>query len=86
MAQIDQAQAAVMPSETSVSMVKVPWRRFFSAAWWNGQADQSATGAAHPMRAQGQPGKRTDGISDSVSDRSVSGTKNTRATISRCHR
>jgi hypothetical protein len=77
-----QAQAAMTPSDTSVSMVSVPCRRFFSAAWWNGQADHSATGAVQPMRAHCQPGKRTDGISD----RSVSGTKNTSARISRCHR
>ena len=86
MAQTDQPQAAAMPSDTSVSMENVPCLVLTSAARWNGQADHSATGAAQPTRNHSQPGKRTDGIRDRVRDRSVSGTKNTSATISRRQR
>ena len=35
-----------MPSEISVSIVAVPWRRLVQAARWNGQAPQTTTGAA----------------------------------------
>jgi hypothetical protein len=42
----DQAKAASTPTEISVSMVAAPWRRFFQAAAWNGQAAHTATGAA----------------------------------------
>ncbi len=46
MAYTDQPQAAMMPSETSVSIEDEPCRAFLSAARWNGHAHHSATGAA----------------------------------------
>ena len=76
----------MMPSDTSVSIVDVPCLAFFSAARWNGHAHHSATGAAQATSSHCQPGNRSDGISDSISDRSVSGTKKTSATISRRRR
>src|SRR4028119_2192222 len=42
----DQANAAIVPRETRVSIVAVPWRRFIHAARWKGQAPQTTTGAA----------------------------------------
>ena len=38
--------AASVPIEISVSMVAVPCRRLVHAAWWNGHAPQTTTGAA----------------------------------------
>ena len=38
------AYAAIVPSDTSVSIVVAPWRRFTSVARWNGHADQRITG------------------------------------------
>ena len=67
-------------------MEEVPCRAFFSAARWNGHAAHRATGAAQATSVHCQPGNRTDGTSDKVSDRSVSGTKKMRATISRRRR
>ena len=42
----DQANAAIVPSETSVSIVAAPWRRFTHAARWKGQPPHTMTGAA----------------------------------------
>ena len=42
----DHSQAARTPSETSVSIVAAPWRRFAQAARWNGHAPQRTTGVA----------------------------------------
>src|SRR6476661_2022797 len=42
----DHVSAARVPSETSVSIVAVPWRRLVQAALWNGKAAHSTTGAA----------------------------------------
>ncbi|SFB05798.1 hypothetical protein SAMN05216266_10499 [Amycolatopsis marina] len=42
----DQRNAAVVPIDTSVSMVAAPCRRFASAALWNGHAPHTSTGAA----------------------------------------
>ena len=78
----DQPHAAVIPSDTSVSIETEPCRAFRSAAWWNGQAAQITTGAASTTSTHCQPGNRNDGNSDSNTDRSLSGTKNTSATIS----
>ena len=72
-----------MPSDTSVSMDEdrcLAWR---SAAWWNGHAAHVATGAASTTSSHCQPGNRDQGNSDSTIDRSVSGTKNASARISR---
>src|ERR1700727_3352525 len=71
----DQPQAATMPRETSVSIEDEPCLAFFSATRWNGHAHHSATGAAQPISSHCPPGDRTDGISDSTSETSVSGTK-----------
>jgi hypothetical protein len=43
---MDQPKAAIVPIEMSVSMVAVPCRRLAHAAWWNGQAPHTTTGAA----------------------------------------
>ena len=71
-----------MPSETSVSIEQAPCRAFFSAARWNGQAAQSATGAVSAMSTHCQPGNRYTGKRESRIDRSVSGRKKISATIS----
>ncbi len=75
-----------MPSDTSVSIDAAPCRAFLIAAAWNGQAAHTATGAASTTRTHCQPGNLAHGNSDSSTDRSLSGTKNTSATISRRRR
>src|SRR2546430_12475531 len=45
-AYMDQPNAAIVPIEISVSIVAVPCRRLAHAAWWNGHAPQTTTGAA----------------------------------------
>lgn len=50
----DQRKALMTPSETRVSMVVAPWRRFTQAALWNGQAAQVTTGAASVSEAHCQ--------------------------------
>ena len=42
----DQANAAMVPIEMSVSIVAAPCRRFAHAARWNGHAPHTTTGAA----------------------------------------
>jgi hypothetical protein len=72
-----------MPSETSVSIEEdrcLAWR---SAAAWNGHAAQVATGTASVTSSHCQPGNRVHGKTDSISEASVSGTKNTSASVSR---
>ena len=71
-----------MPSDTSVSIEEDRCLAFLSAAWWNGQAAQVATGAASATRSHCQPGNRDQGNSESTMDRSVSGTKKISARIS----
>ena len=75
-----------MPSDTRVSIETEPCRAFRSAAAWNGHADHTTTGAATAIRTHCQPGNRDHGNSDSSTDRSVSGTNSTSATISRRRR
>ena len=82
----DQPHAAVMPSDTSVSIEAEACRALRSAAAWNGHADQMTTGAAVRTRIHCHPGKRDHGNSDHSTDRSLSGMKNTSATISRFRR
>ncbi len=72
-----------MPSDTSVSIDDDRCRAWRSAAAWNGHAAQVATGAASATSSHCQPGNRVHGKIDSIMDRSVSGTKNTSATVSR---
>src|SRR5260370_12346461 len=79
----DQPQAATMPSDTSVSIEVKPCLAAFSAAAWNGQAAHPATGTASATRTHCQPGNRNEWTSDNCTETSLSGTKNTRATISR---
>ena len=75
-----------MPSDTSVSIDAAPCRAFLIAAAWNGHAAHPATGAAITISTHCQPGNLDHGNSDSSTDRSLSGTKNTSATISRRRR
>jgi hypothetical protein len=82
MAYTDQPHAAVMPSDTSVSIDITPCLALRTAARWNGHAAHPATGAASSARTHCQPGNRYAGNSDSSTDTSLSGTKNTSATIS----
>ena len=72
-----------MPSDTSVSMDEDRCRACRSAAAWNGHAAQVATGAASATSSHCQPGNRVHGKIDSIRDTSVSGTKNTSASVSR---
>jgi hypothetical protein len=72
-----------MPSDTSVSIDEDRCRACRSAAWWNGHAAHVATGAASATSSHCQPGNLVHGKTDSMMDRSVSGTKNTRARVSR---
>ena len=71
-----------MPSDTSVSIDEDRCRACRSAAAWNGHAAQIATGAASATSSHCQPGNLVHGKTDSISDRSVSGTKNTSASVS----
>ena len=57
-----QPTAATTPSDTSVSMVKAPWRRPRAAARWKGQAPQVATGSAMRATVHCQPGSWRAGI------------------------
>ncbi len=72
-----------MPSETRVSIEQDRCRACLRAAWWNGQAAHVVTGRASATSSHCQPGNRVQGKIDSTMDRSVSGTKKTRARISR---
>ena len=71
-----------MPSDTSVSIDEDRCLACRSAVWWNGHAAQVATGTASATSSHCQPGNRVHGKIDSISDRSVSGTKNTSASVS----
>lgn len=41
-------KAASVPTETSVSMVAMPWRALTQAARWKGSAPHTTTGEARP--------------------------------------
>ena len=71
-----------MPRDTRVSIENEKCRACFSATWWNGHAAQVATGAASATRTHCQPENLVQPKIDSISDRSVSGTKNTSARYS----
>jgi hypothetical protein len=75
-----------MPSDTSVSIDAAPCRAFLIAVAWNGHAAHTTTGAAQPTSTHCQPGNLSHGNNDNINDRSLSGTKNTSATISRRRR
>ena len=71
-----------MPSDTSVSIEEDRCRAWRSAAAWNGHAAQVATGTASATSSHCQPGNLVHGKTDSISEASVSGTKNTSASVS----
>ena len=58
----DQANAASVPSETRVSIVAAPCRRFVQAARWNGQPPQTTTGAARVSESHCQYSNCSAGI------------------------
>ena len=68
----DQPQAASVPSETSVSMVAAPWRRFAHAARWNGHPAHRTTGVARASATHCQPSNWRAGIIDSSTTGTVS--------------
>ena len=61
----DHPNAASTPSEISVSIVAVAWRRLRQAATWNGQAPQTATGAASVSASHCQSSNCSAGTIDS---------------------
>jgi hypothetical protein len=71
-----------MPSDTSVSIEEDRCRAWRSAAAWNGHAAHVATGTASATSSHCQPGNLVHGKTDSISEASVSGTKNTSARTS----
>src|SRR5258707_14168092 len=76
----DQPHAAVMPSDTSVSIDAEPWRAFFSAARGNGHAAHPPTGAGSATSTHCPPGNRYAGNSHSRTETPPSGTKNANGT------
>ena len=68
----DHSQAASVPSEISVSIVAVPWRRFAQAARWNGQPPQTTTGVASWSASHCQLSNCSAGIIESSSTGSAS--------------
>ena len=55
----DQVHAAIVPTDTSVSIVTAPWRRFTSVARWNVHPAHQTTGVesasahhSHPAKCQ----------------------------------
>jgi hypothetical protein len=77
-AQTDHANAAIVPSEMSVSMVAAAWRRFAHAALWNGQPPQVTTGAASAKHSHCQLSNCRRGIIDSARIGTVSTVQATR--------
>ena len=78
-AHADQAKAVSVPSETSVSIVRPPWRRFTAAARWNGQPPHSTTGVASTSDTHCHPGNCSAGAIAST----ITGTVSTVETMSR---
>jgi hypothetical protein len=78
----DQASAAMVPIEMSVSIVDAPWRRLVQAALWNGHAPQTTTGAASGRDSHCQKVNCSAGIIASA----TTGTVRTAETMSRCRR
>src|SRR5882757_3104954 len=76
----DQANAASVPMEMSVSMVAVPCRRFVYAALWNGHAAQVTTGVARTSENHCQYSNCQAGTMAMA----ITGTDRTIAPISRC--
>ena len=74
----DQTHAAVVPSDTRVSMVAARWRRLRTAAQWNPHPAPKITAAEATDAAQRQPSKRRGGIIDTA----ITGTPSTTAPTS----
>ena len=85
-AAVDQVHAERVPRETSVSMVTARWRRFLTAARWNGQPATKTTGVASAKASHSHPSNWSGGTIAT----SASGTVNAAArasrvrTVSRC--
>ena len=75
----DHSQAASTPSEISVSIVAVPWRRLAHAARWNGHAPQMTTGVARFSASHCQLSNCSAGIIETSS----TGSESSAETISR---
>ena len=60
----DHPKAASTPSEMSVSIVAVAWRRLRHAATWNGHAPHVTTGVASASASHSQPSNCSAGIID----------------------
>ena len=78
----DQRYAASTPTETSVSIVVVPWRRLVHAARWNGQPPQSTTGPANAKESHCQWSNCHGG----TIARTITGTESTIEAARRCCR
>src|SRR5699024_5263895 len=78
----DQASAASVPIDTSVSMVNVPCRRLIQAARWNGQAPHTTTGAARVSESHCQLVNCSAGIMAMA----ITGIDRTAEMITRCLR
>ena len=77
-----QPVAAMTPRDTSVSMVKAPWRRARKAALWKGQAAQVTTGAVSSAMIHCQPTNWRAGTMEIA----MTGTDMSRARMRRCLR
>ena len=77
-----QPVAATTPRDTSVSMVKAPWRRARKAALWKGQAAQVTTGAVSSAMIHCQPTNWRAGTMEIA----MTGTDMSRARMRRCLR
>jgi len=78
----DQPNAAAVPTDTSVSIVEEPCRRFVQAALWKGRPPQTTTGAASVSDSHCQLSNWRDGIID----RRITGTARVSDTSRRCRR
>ncbi len=78
-AHTDQARAASVPSEISVSMVAVPWRRFSAAARWNRAPHHATTTTVRTSDSHCQAGNCHAGTIASA----TTGTLSTTPTSSR---
>ena len=75
----DHRYAAMVPSETSVSMVVAPWRRFTRVARWKGQADHRMIGVESAKATHSHP----ENCSPGTIEIARTGTPSTTATTRR---
>ena len=68
----------MVPSETSVSIVVAPWRRFTRVARWNGHADQRMIGVESAKATHCQPANCSAGTIEIASTGTPSTTATTR--------